>query len=148
MERILVMPSNFNCPRCGKPIDSGVPVCPNCGLSLSPPSNSEDKAYSMISYPQPTAGSALKILLNKVNVRLVCFCLLAAAVLVLCFWSANSIASAARQMQQIRTSDGHTVSEVFDRDLGQVYGGLAMFVRACGVFFTGALVWFGLKDRM
>lgn len=140
------MPSNFNCPRCGRPIDDGTFVCPNCGLNLSAPSNSAEKPYSMVNYQEPTARSALKILLNKGNVRLVCFGLLAAAVLVLCFWSANSIASASNQMQQIRTSDGRTVGEVFDRELGQVYGGLAMFVRACGVFFTGALIRFGLKD--
>ena len=141
------MPSPFYCPRCGKPMDEKAPVCPNCGLNLSSPNNRTDEAYSMINYQEPTAGSAFRILMNKINIRLVCFCVLAAAVLVLCFLAANTISGAAYQIQQIRTSDGHTVSEVFDRELGQVYSGFAAFIRACGIFFTAVLVRCGLKGN-
>lgn len=141
------MPSPFYCPRCGKPMDEKLPVCPNCGLNLTAPHGQADEAYAMINYQEPTTEGAFRILLAKINVRLVCFCILAAAALALCFLAAHTISSAAGQIQQIRTTDGHTVSEVFDRELGQVYNGFAVFIQACGIFFTGVLIRCGLNGN-
>lgn len=141
------MPSPFYCPRCGKPMDEKAPVCPNCGLNLSSSTDRTDAAYSMINYQEQSAGSAFKILMNKINVRLICFCIFAAAVLVLCFFAANTISGAAAKIQQIRTTDGHTVSEVFDRELGQIYSGFATFIRACGIFFSAVLIRCGWKEN-
>lgn len=141
------MPSPFYCPRCGKPMDEKAPVCPNCGLNLNAQDNQADKSYSMINYQEPTVGGAFKVLMEKINIKLICFCIFSAAVFVLCFYAAHTISAAADQMQQIHTSDGHTVSEVFDRDLGRVYSGLAFFIRACGLFFTGVLIRCGLKGN-
>ena len=139
------MPVPNFCPRCGKPLNEKETVCSNCGLSFEESGSKEPNPYSIVSYRTASPWQEFRRQFGGVNVRLICFGLLAAAALVLAFWSASEIAKAAGNILTIRTDDGKTVNEVYYREMGTIYNGFAIFVRACGVFFAGVLVRFGLK---
>ena len=139
------MPVPNFCPRCGKPLNEKETVCSNCGLSFEESGSKEPNPYSIVNYRSPSMWQEFRRQFGGVSVRLICFGLLAAAALVLSFWSASEIAKAAGNILTIRTTDGKTVNEVYYREMGTIYNGFAIFVRACGVFFAGVLVRFGLK---
>lgn len=136
---------NF-CPRCGKPLQPNESVCSNCGLDFKPQDEHDGvNPYAIVNRQQISLWEGIRALFAKIDKKLFLFCILAVAVLGMCFWSAYDISHAAGQILQIRTSEGHTVSEVYYRDMGGVYHGIAVFFRACGIFFAGILVKCGLS---
>lgn len=134
------------CPRCGKPLKERENVCSNCGLNFETQDPAEENPYSGVP-ARRSAWQEIGDLSGKIDIRLLCFGILAACVFVLSFWAAGRISDAAGQILQIRTSDGHTVNEVYYREVAGVYQGLALFFRACGVFFAAVLAEFGLSRK-
>ncbi len=131
------------CPRCGKPAENGELVCSNCGLDFA----TLNPAYA----PEPESALAeVRVIakrLKKLNIRLICFSLIALSILIISFVAAQKISGSALQITQIRTSGGSTVNEVYYREMGNIYEGYAMFIRECGVFFATILVGLGLKRK-
>jgi len=131
------------CPRCGKPAEIGEGICSNCGLNLqaiNPAANagSED--------PQ----SDIQIIIERLstlNIKMIIIDIFAITVLILSFMAAYQISNAGGQIMQIRTSAGQTLNEVYDRQMGNVYVGFALFVRACGIFFFSVLISLGFKSK-
>lgn len=135
---------NF-CPRCGKPLQQNESICSNCGLDFRPQDEHDQvNPYAIMTHQQVSPWEGVKALFAKINKKLFFFCILAIIVLGMSFWSAYNISHAANQILQIRTSEGHTVSEVYYRYMGSVYNGTAMFFRTCGIFFAAVLVKCGL----
>jgi hypothetical protein len=129
------------CPRCGKPAENGELVCSNCGLDFA----TLNPAYA----PKPESALAeVKEIakgLKKLNIRLICFSIIALSILIISFIAAQKISGSAFEITQIRTSGGSTVNEVYYREMGKIYEGYAMFIRECGVFFATVLVGMGLR---
>ena len=133
------------CPRCGKPIAAGDVICSGCGLSLY-----ETNPESIAGLGNPPESTELQLFakrISELNIKLICFSLIAVVILIISFIAASKIANSAAQIMQIRTSGGQTVSEVYDRQMANIYIGYAMFIRVCGIFFSSVLVHLGLNSK-
>ena len=133
------------CPRCGKPAEMGEMICSNCGLKFDVTNQGTD-----VGFGQPPAPTDIQIIIeriSKLNIKMIIFDLFALTVLVLSFIAANKISGSGSQIIQIRSTGGNTVNEVYYREMGSIYIGLAMFIRACGIFFFSVLVSLGLKKN-
>jgi hypothetical protein len=132
------------CPLCGKPRENGDKICSGCGFDLDS-INLNERNTCLVRLETPSAATAIKRFMSKLNIRLVCFSVIALSVLIISFIAASKISDGAYKIMQIRSSSGNTINEVYFRDMGPVYSGYAMFIRECGVFFAAVLVGLGLK---
>jgi hypothetical protein len=85
--------------------------------------------------------------LSTLNIRMIIIDIFAITVLILSFMAAYQVSNAGSQIMQIRTSQGNALNEVYDRQMGNVYVGYALFIRACGVFFFSVLVSLGFQCK-
>ncbi len=79
--------------------------------------------------------------------KLIIFCVLAVIVLVLCMVAAGQIASHGEEISLIESVGGKTLEEAYYTELGGIYGGIAMTIRALGLFGAGVLAYLGLKSN-
>jgi hypothetical protein len=138
------------CPRCGKQVAREERICSNCGLNLEITNPNIDKAYISNGFEESPHPTDLQLIIQRIstwNFRLIVFSVIALTVLVLSFIAAYKISGSADQIMKIRTTGGQTLNEVYDREMGNIYAGFAMFIRACGIFFSFVLVELGLKNK-
>jgi predicted nucleic acid-binding Zn ribbon protein len=133
------------CPRCGKPAEPGEKICSNCQLDFETMSPDSNVNFSPDLEPQLVNIQLISERLRKVNIKLICFSLIALSILIITFLSADKVSNSAYQITQIRSSTGNTINEVYYREMGNIYTGYAMFIRECGIFFATVLVGLGLK---
>ena len=131
------------CPRCGKPAEMGEVICSNCGLNFA-----EMNSGTGVDLEKSNASTDIQLIverISKLNVKMIILTLFALTALTLSFIAASKISGSGSQMLLLRTSAGNTTNEVYYREMGSIYIGFAMFIRACGVFFFSVLVSLGLK---
>ena len=133
------------CPRCGKPAETGEIICSNCGLHLDVINPAENAGSQEL--PVQTDMQIIIERLSTLNIKMIIIDIFAITVLILSFMAAYQISNAGGQIMQIRTSAGQTLNEVYDRQMGNVYVGFALFVRACGIFFFSVLISLGFKSK-
>lgn len=131
------------CPKCGNNVEEGVQVCPNCGLDFSTVSSKQEVT------PEVKQDSNTTVVTKQENgsnilVKVIYFGL-AAVILVMFFMAASSIAEGGSEIMQIQSVGGQTLEEAYYSELGTIYSGYAMIVRALGIFCASVLAWLGLK---
>jgi predicted nucleic acid-binding Zn ribbon protein len=134
------------CPRCGKPAEPGEKICSNCHLEFEAMSTDNNANFSPDMEPPLVNVQLISERLRKVNIKLICFSLIALSILIITFLSADKVSNSAYQITQIRSSSANTINEVYYREMGNIYTGYAMFIRECGIFFATVLVGLGLKQ--
>lgn len=140
------------CPKCGKEIMDEEKVCPNCGFDFSIVNSDTNSSQSEIS-PEPEiprnqaeSQEQNKQVKKVFNTKLLIFCVLALITIIMSFMAANNISNGGYQIMQIKSIGGKTLEEAYYQQLGSIYSGYAMFVRACGIFFASVLVGLGLNN--
>lgn len=145
------------CPKCGSSVESGVEICPKCGLDFSTIKQSQSAsvviptAVSENSYDSKKGKNieSSEEKLDKVSgkwiVRFTYFGL-AVAVFIMFFVAAGNIASGGTEIMKIQSVGGKTLEEAYYYELGAIYAGYAMISRALGVFCASVLVWLGMKN--
>jgi predicted nucleic acid-binding Zn ribbon protein len=137
------------CPKCGKEIMDEEKVCPNCGFDFSTVdsdgSQSQVRLESEIPHNQVESQEQDKQVKRVFNTKLLIFCVLALIIISLSFMAANNISDGGYQIMQIKSVGGQTLEEAYYQQLGSIYSGYAMFIRACGIFFASVLVGLGLN---
>lgn len=134
------------CPRCGKPAEPGEKICSNCQLNFETMSADSNVNFSPDFEPPLVNVQLISERLRKVNIKLICFGLIALSILIISFLSADKVSNSAYQITQIRSAQANTINETYYREMGNIYTGYAMFIRECGIFFATVLVGLGLKQ--
>lgn len=137
------------CPNCGAEIKDEYKVCPNCGYDFL---NKKTGADSHTGNPNTEIPPVPSIPMvqkkeSSYDIKSIVFCVVAFVVFIMSLIAANSISDAGNQISQIKSVGGQTLEEAYYNQLGNLYSGYAMFVRTCGIFFTGILVHIGLKKQ-
>ena len=139
------------CPKCGKEIADNSMTCPFCGFDFSTVDSDINKSESEVSFASeiPQDQTKLQAQSKQVkrvfNAKLLVFCVLALIIVIMSFMAASNISNGGYQIMQIKSVGGQTLEEAYYQQLGSIYSGYAMFVRACGIFFASVLVGFGLN---
>lgn len=81
------------------------------------------------------------------NVVFVLFIIMSIVVLVMFFIAAGSVADGGHEIGLIRSVGGKTMEEAYYEELGKVYEGCAMALRAAGFFFSSVLLWMGFRAK-
>lgn len=117
------------CSKCGKEISEADEFCPNCG--------------GMANKPESTPVSG--VVLNKTNIiSIVCF-VMAGLILIISLIACIKISGGAHELSVMRSVAGDTIAEAYYNECGAVYGGLAMFVMAFGLFASSIISYLGYK---
>lgn len=128
------------CPKCGAQNSDEIKVCSSCGFDFSEVSNEKESSNSIST--QITASDSGKKL---VPLKAIIFSTLAAVVLIMLFIASTKVSNGGTEIMQIQSVGGKTLDEAYYFELGQIYAGYALIIRALGIFFASVLVWIGLK---
>lgn len=133
------------CPKCGTDMKDEK-ACLNCGFVIN-----ETRSDSSIVF----AASAKDVVTNKavpldksstISVpKLIIFSLIAIVLLYMFFDAAAKVSDGGLGIMDIQSVGGKTLEEAYYFELGNIYGGYAMAIRALGVFFASVSIWLGLK---
>lgn len=122
------------CTNCGTPIEEGN-VCPRCGQTAKTITKQEEKNSGVV--PESTSQRQAEKQENKRNYFMIgCGVLVA----VLFFIAAGLVADGGSGIMQIESVGGKTLEEAYYFELGSVYAGYAMALRATGIFFGVNLI--------
>ena len=139
------------CPKCGKETADSSMTCPFCGFDFSTVDSDTNGSQSEVGLeskiPQSHAESQeqTKQVKKVFNTKMLAFCVLALITITMSFMAASNISDGGYQIMQIKSVGGQTLEEAYYQQLGSIYSGYAMFVRACGIFFASVLVGIGLN---
>lgn len=125
------------CEKCGNEILEGGVFCSNCGANSNVPQN-----------PVYTNTSVTSLTVEKPKVTIVsilCF-VVAGLVLLLSLISCFKMMGGAGELSRMSSLSGDSLAEAYYNGCGTVYGGLALFVMAFGLFASGMLTCLGLKN--
>ena len=133
------------CPKCGKETADSSMTCPFCGFDFSTVASDVNKSESEVSKNPTELQEQTKQVKKVFNTKLLIFCVLALITIIMSFMAASNISDGGYQIMQIKSVGGQTLEEAYYQQLGSIYSGYAMFVRACGIFFASVLVGIGLN---
>lgn len=117
------------CKNCGQEIPEGIGICPNCGVGGM------------------TSQNVAPVHTTKIKMASVICFIVAGLVLLLSLIAGFRMLGGAGELASIRSQAGNSIAEAYYNECGTVYGGLAWFVIAFGLFASGLLTYLGLKDR-
>jgi hypothetical protein len=138
------------CPNCGAQAEIGAKFCLNCGFEFDTFQNQNDSSpYAAYEAQQQQSANESPVSEKKpkgIPYMYVMFGF-AFAILIMAFLAANSIKTGGDGIRIIQSVGGQTLEEAYYSELGIVYSGFAMFVRAAGLFFAAVLAWLGLRTK-
>lgn len=129
------------CPKCGSEIKDGSTICDECNYNIEPDISSNIRMGVGL-------GSDLKqsVVSKVVTPNFMIFTIIGIVVLVMFFIGANYISDGGSKIMSIQSVAGNSIEEAYYNDLGSIYAGYALIVRALGIFFSSLLVWLGLRN--
>lgn len=139
------------CPKCGSTLNDVTKICNSCGYNASEVvSNAivNDNVVNTIkTNVKPNNHTSYTSKSKEKNIFLmVIYIGLAAIVLAMCFMGAKNIVEAGKEIMTIQSVGGKTLEEAYYAELGTLYAGYAIVVRAIGISFASILVMLGIKQ--
>lgn len=153
------------CPNCGEFNTDEQKICKGCSYDLSKEMNKEEKDVTeefrleelvkeekdddnkntnieeddtKINIPLPDG-------VDKENIEKIIYSVLAGAVFLMLFFAAHKVSVGGNGIMEIQSVGGRTLDEAYYYELGSIYQGYAMLLRALGIFFAAKLVHMGFK---
>ena len=129
------------CSECGKPMNVQDTTCPSCGYSESYSAQSDETISTDTVAPieKEKKKNSTRI------VRVIAFCIMAISILISFETAADLIAKGGDGISTITSVGGRTLDEAYYYELGFIYEGYALIVKAVGRVFAALLVWVGVK---
>lgn len=129
------------CNHCGKELPEGSICCPECGQAVGGAGAPmvESGLGKTVNSTVQTRKTNQTPIWGDSPISFVIYCSVAVIVLIGSFVAATGMASGAADME-IFSRSGTTIDEAFYQACSVFCGGVAAFIRICGVYFAGSLV--------
>jgi len=132
------------CPKCGTVINEGEKICGSCGADIEEYGNNTNSNVRSEIDQMSTATNTTQFSVEPMKIV---YWGLACIVLIMCFIGAHSIVNGGNEIMEIQSVGGRTLEEAYYQELGKVYAGLAMTIRAFGIFAAAILAKMGVNNK-